>query len=84
MDNERFLNIIPKDVVDIIYKLEESGYEAHLMGACVRDMLLGRMAPKWDIRTVATPTQIAQIFPDTAEASTGTTLITIKKKFETI
>lgn len=48
--------------VDVTRQLQAAGYEALLVGGCVRDLLLG-MAPKdYDVATDATPEQVAKVF----------------------
>jgi tRNA nucleotidyltransferase (CCA-adding enzyme) len=54
---------IPKNVKDIIKKLESKKFQAFLVGGCVRDLLI-KVEPKdWDIATLANPEQIQKIFP---------------------
>lgn len=55
---------IPKEVIEIVKKLEKNGYAAYLVGGCVRDFLLGRRPGDWDIATGAKPDAIQKIFPD--------------------
>lgn len=53
---------IPEEVQRIASELEVRGYDAYLVGGCVRDMVL-KTAPKdWDIATNATPEEVQQIF----------------------
>ena len=40
------------------------GYEALLVGGCVRDLLLGRKPADYDVTTNATPDQVMGIFPE--------------------
>jgi putative nucleotidyltransferase with HDIG domain len=56
---------IPPEIINITTKLEENGFEAFLVGGCVRDMILNREPKDWDITTNATPEQIISIFPNT-------------------
>lgn len=56
---------IPPEITSIIEILEKGGYEAYLVGGCVRDILLGRTPKDWDITTNATPEQIISLFPKT-------------------
>ncbi len=58
---------LPKDVEDIITKLENAGYEAYAVGGCVRDTLLGRTPNDWDITTSARPVEIKKIFRHTVD-----------------
>lgn len=45
--------------------LEKAGFEAWIVGGCVRDLLLGRTPKDWDVTTNATPEQIQGIFEHT-------------------
>ncbi len=58
-------NDIPKEVQHVADTLENRGFEAHLVGGCVRDILLGRKPNDWDITTNAHPTEIESLFPET-------------------
>ena len=53
---------IPSGAVYIIDSLEKSGFEAYVVGGCVRDSLLGKNPNDWDICTNATPLQIKSCF----------------------
>jgi len=55
---------IPSEITNIAEKLQKAGYEAYLVGGCVRDILLGREPKDWDIATDAKPEEIQKIFPD--------------------
>ena len=57
-------NNIPLTIREVADKLEKSGFEAYLIGGCVRDLLLGRSPKDWDFTTNADPDQIQAIFPD--------------------
>ncbi|MFH1181279.1 MAG: HD domain-containing protein [bacterium] len=54
---------IPKEIKTIINKLQKAGFEAYIVGGCVRDILRGREPEDWDITTDAQPEQIQKIFP---------------------
>ncbi|MCX6724058.1 MAG: HD domain-containing protein [Candidatus Staskawiczbacteria bacterium] len=56
--------IIPKEVKNVIGKLEQAGYEAYIVGGCVRDFLLGIEPKDWDVTTNAKPEEIQKVFPD--------------------
>lgn len=56
---------IPKEVKIALKKLIDSGYEAYIVGGCVRDFLLGRESSDWDIATSATPYEIQKVFKKT-------------------
>ncbi|TSC94080.1 MAG: poly(A) polymerase [Parcubacteria group bacterium Licking1014_1] len=55
---------IPKEVKNIIDKLEEAGFEAYIVGGCVRDFLLRVEPEDWDVTTNAKPEEIQRVFPD--------------------
>jgi len=56
---------IPLEVQHVADTLESRGFEAYLVGGCVRDLLIGKTPKDWDITTNAHPTEIESIFPDT-------------------
>jgi len=56
---------IPEEVNYIISKLEHNGYEAWLVGGCVRDFCMGITPKDYDICTSARPEQIAPLFDKT-------------------
>ena len=58
---------IPAPAEEIINKLNEHGYEAYVVGGCVRDMLLGREPGDWDITTSALPGQVKEVFRRTVD-----------------
>jgi poly(A) polymerase len=49
----------------IVEKLRHRGFQAYLVGGCVRDLLLGREPKDYDVATSATPEQVMSIFPET-------------------
>ncbi len=54
---------VPREVKDIIKKLENKKFQAYLVGGCVRD-LIRKVEPKdWDVATNADPEQIKKVFP---------------------
>lgn len=55
---------IPHQVIEVLEKIEEKGYEAYIVGGCVRDLLCEKNPKDWDCATNATPQQIVEIFPD--------------------
>jgi tRNA nucleotidyltransferase (CCA-adding enzyme) len=58
---------IPEKVNTIIEELMRHGYEAYVVGGCVRDMVLGRKPEDWDITTSATPYEVKKIFRRTVD-----------------
>src|ERR1700693_5451930 len=49
--------------VQIAGELRARGFQAWLVGGCVRDLILGREPADYDIATDATPAQLIEIFP---------------------
>ena len=58
-------NEIPKEVQHIADTLESRGFEAYLVGGCVRDLLIGKKPKDWDVTTNAHPLEIESLFPET-------------------
>ncbi len=58
-------DIIPEAVVRLCRRLEEAGFEAHLVGGGVRDLLLGRPVNDWDVATSSQPKEVQRLFPRT-------------------
>ncbi len=46
----------------MLYRLKDAGYQAHLVGGGVRDLLLGREPKDFDVATDATPEQVKAVF----------------------
>ena len=63
--NSDSINAIPDEVKYVTETLESAGFEAYLVGGCVRDLLLNRIPKDWDITTNATPEQIVEHFAKT-------------------
>ena len=55
---------IPKEIQETLKQFEKAGFEAFVVGGCVRDLLLGKKPKDWDITTSARPEEIQKIFPD--------------------
>lgn len=58
---------IPKGANTILKTLNEAGYEAFVVGGCVRDALLGKKPVDWDITTSADPTEVKKLFKRTVD-----------------
>lgn len=75
--------IIPKHVMSCLENLWSTGFEAFIVGGCVRDYLLETKPSDWDITTNATPEEIQDMFTKLGmttfyENSFGTVGVTIK------
>ena len=62
---------IPKEVSFLIDTIYENGYEAFMVGGCVRDSILNLAPNDYDITTSATPQEIMNIFKDYKIIDTG-------------
>lgn len=69
----------PKSTLKIIKKLKDKGYQAFLVGGCVRDLMLGIPVNEWDITTSAKPEEVSKLFkkvvPTGIEYGTVTVLL---------
>ncbi|MEW6074582.1 MAG: polynucleotide adenylyltransferase PcnB [Planctomycetota bacterium] len=53
---------IDQDALRVLSRLHRSGFQAYLVGGCVRDLLLGRLPKDFDCATDAHPRQIKRLF----------------------
>lgn len=58
---------IPQNAKEVISAIENAGYEAYIVGGCVRDLLMGKNPHDYDVTTSATPSVIKSIFKNTAD-----------------
>jgi len=76
---------IPKEVSAVSSALEGAGFEAYLVGGCVRDLLLDKAPKDWDITTNATPEEIQKLFLETFyENAYGTVGVVSETDNETV
>ncbi len=69
--------------IEILRKIEENGFEAYLVGGCVRDLLMAKEPKDFDITTNALPDDILKIFDDARyENNFGTVLLPIRDENE--
>jgi len=54
---------IPKEIKTVIEELQAAGFEAYIVGGCVRDFLRNVEPEDWDVTTDAKPQEIQKIFP---------------------
>ncbi|MFA5827192.1 MAG: HD domain-containing protein [Candidatus Paceibacterota bacterium] len=73
---KNLISKIPKEVSHVTDTLEKAGFEAYLVGGCVRDLLMDREPKDWDITTNAKPDQIIKLFEKTVyENDFGTVMV---------
>ncbi len=71
--------IIPNYVLEALEKLKKAGFEAYIVGGCVRDFLMGKIPKDWDLTTNARPEQSLGVFPGGKyENSFGTVILPIR------
>jgi len=64
---------VPKEVRLVVAMISHAGYDAYLVGGCVRDHVMGIVPNDYDVTTNATPEQVISLFPRTFyENSYGT------------
>jgi poly(A) polymerase len=68
----------------IVQTLRQHGFQAYLVGGCVRDLLLGREPKDYDVATNATPDRVMGIFPETyaVGAQFGVVLVPVPEQPE--
>ena len=71
---------MPDEAKTIIEVLNNAGYEAYIVGGCVRDSILGRNPSDWDITTSAKPEEVKKLFRRTVDTGVkhGTVTVLIK------
>lgn len=68
---------LPVNVKSILDKLHGAGFEAYIVGGCVRDALIGRIPNDWDITTNALPQQVKKLFKRTVDTGLQHGTVTI-------
>src|SRR3989338_8635225 len=56
---------VPAEVLEVHSRLRKAGFDAYLVGGCVRDLLIDREPKDWDITTNATPEEVRPLFEET-------------------
>ncbi|MBQ8826497.1 MAG: HD domain-containing protein [Oscillospiraceae bacterium] len=62
---------VPENIVKLIEKLEDAGYEAFIVGGCVRDSILGKEPDDYDVTTSATPDEVKECLSEYHIIDTG-------------
>ncbi len=58
-------NKIPPEVSQVTETLQKAGFEAYIVGGCVRDLIMNREPKDWDVTTNANPEEIQRLFVKT-------------------
>ena len=80
--NEGHKSGMKNAAASIVQTLRGAGFQAYLVGGCVRDLLLGKEPKDFDVSTDATPEQVMKIFPETyaVGAQFGVVLVPVAKE----
>ncbi len=62
---------IPSHAAEVLSRLEAAGFEAYIVGGCVRDSLMGKEPNDFDITTSALPEETKQVFKNYRVIETG-------------
>lgn len=62
---------LPFQIAEILERLERSGYDAFVVGGCVRDALMGNQPHDYDITTSALPNETERVFVGCRVIETG-------------
>ena len=73
---------IPNYVVEAVSELEIAGFEAFIVGGCVRDHLLGRAVADWDLCTSARPERVMKLFARTIPTGLAHGTVTVVRDRE--
>ncbi|MDE5862963.1 MAG: CCA tRNA nucleotidyltransferase [Lachnospiraceae bacterium] len=68
---------MPDNASRIIYTLQKAGYEAYIVGGCVRDAVLGKEPDDWDITTSAKPEEVKALFRRTVDTGIAHGTVTV-------
>ncbi len=74
---------IPKEIMNVLETLEKGGFEAFIVGGCVRGLLTGWKPRDWDVTTNATPEEIIKLFPKTFYENTYGTVGVVNEDIST-
>lgn len=71
---------MPVNASRIIHTLQEAGFEAYIVGGCVRDAILGKVPDDWDITTSARPEEVKALFHRTIDTGIQHGTVTVMMK----
>lgn len=71
---------VPEEAIQILKTINEAGFDAYVVGGCVRDSLLGKVPNDWDITTSAMPQQVKKLFKRTIDTGIKHGTVTILMK----
>lgn len=69
---------IPQGAKKVLQQLNQAGYEAYVVGGCVRDALLGADPDDWDVTTSARPQEVKAVFHKTIDTGIAHGTVTVR------
>ncbi|MBQ7064660.1 MAG: CCA tRNA nucleotidyltransferase [Firmicutes bacterium] len=75
--------MVPENVGLILKELEQHGFEAYIVGGCVRDSVMGHAPKDWDITTSAKPQDVKKIFRNTYDTGIEHGTVSVRLGTET-
>ena len=73
---------VPDKAKKVVNTIQAAGFEAYVVGGCVRDSILGRQPQDWDITTSAKPEQVKALFPRTIDTGLQHGTVTVMQDRE--
>lgn len=73
---------VPDKAKRVVNTIQAAGFEAYVVGGCVRDSILGRQPQDWDITTSAKPEQVKALFPRTIDTGLQHGTVTVMQDRE--
>ena len=73
---------VPEKAKKVVKTIQAAGFEAYVVGGCVRDSILGRQPQDWDITTSAKPEQVKALFPRTIDTGLQHGTVTVMQDRE--
>ena len=73
---------MPEKAKKVVNTIQAAGFEAYVVGGCVRDSILGRQPQDWDITTSAKPEQVKALFPRTIDTGLQHGTVTVMQDRE--
>lgn len=68
---EKLFDAVPRGALSVLERLENAGYEAYIVGGCVRDILIGKTPSDFDVTTSARPEETERVFSELRTVETG-------------
>ena len=73
---------MPENAAKIIHILQKNGYEAYIVGGCVRDAILQKKPDDWDITTSAKPEEVKALFHRTIDTGIQHGTVTVMFRYQ--